>query len=546
MFIHWGLYAVPAGEWKGTRYSNIGEWIQFRANIPVAEYEQLAKKFNPVKFDAEEWVRVAKYAGMKYLVITAKHHDGFAMYNSPCNKYNIVGATPYGKDPMAALARACKKHHVTLCFYYSQAQDWHDPNGAMRDRKTKVNFSRYFREKCLPQVRELLTQYGPVGLMWFDTPFLITKRQALELKRLVHRLQPNCAVSGRIGHGVGDYQNLDDNQVPAGRVKGDWECPATMNDTWGFKHFDHNWKSTEQMLRQLVDLSSKGINYLLNVGPDALGRIPDPSVKRLREIGKWIQRNGDAIYGTGPSPYPYEFDWGRITTKGRRLYLLIWDWKKKLVLAGLRSKLNRATVHTTGQELDIAEVHDTKLDQHRLEIILPSRRPDRYVSVIALDLAGQPDVDTCPIQGPGGKIHLPVNLAKAVGGPKGIARIDANGCFTVNWTKTGGCLRWRCRIARPGRYAVKAFTISDHVEVSTWEGGHGVEIEAAGQTVSGIINGEEQHITPRTMYYIERGTKLGEINIDKPCTLNVILTPTHIDKKVVGGLNLSLVRFEPL
>src|SRR5216684_918196 len=292
LFIHWGLYSIPAGEWKGQPVAGIGEWIMNRAKIPVTEYEQLTKQFNPVKFDAEEWVRVAKDAGMKYIVITSKHHDGFAMYGSKASKYNIVSATAFGRDPLKELAAAAQKADIKLCFYYSQTQDWHEPDGVGNTwdwpDESKKNFTRYLEEKVKPQVRELLTNYGPIGLIWFDTPRVITKEQSLELAALVHKLQPDCIVSGRIGHDAGDYDSAGDNQISVGLVKRDWETPVTMNDTWGFKKDDHNWKPTAVLIKQLTRTASRGGNYLLNVGPTADGLIPQPSVERMAQVGAWL------------------------------------------------------------------------------------------------------------------------------------------------------------------------------------------------------------------------------------------------------------------
>ncbi len=215
MFIHWGLYAVPAGEWKGKQIPGIGEWIMNRARIPVDEYEQLATQFNPVNFNAEEWVRVAKDAGMKYITITAKHHDGFAMFGSKASRYNIVDATPFHRDPLKELAAACQKAGIKLCFYYSQTQDWHEPDadGNTWDfpDESKKDFAKYLKEKAIPQVRELLTNYGPIGMIWFDTPRKITKEQSEELAALVHQLQPQCLVNGRVGHNAGDYDSAGDN-----------------------------------------------------------------------------------------------------------------------------------------------------------------------------------------------------------------------------------------------------------------------------------------------------------------------------------------------
>ncbi|HEV7214974.1 MAG TPA: alpha-L-fucosidase, partial [Chloroflexota bacterium] len=250
LFIHWGLYALPAGTWKGQPIAGIGEWIMKRAQIPVTEYEQLAKQFNPVKFNAAEWVALAKAAGQQYIVITSKHHDGFAMYHSQVSDYNIFDATPFKRDPLKELADECGKQGVKLGFYYSQTQDWRHPNGDGNDWdyvEEQKDFDGYVQQYVKAQVRELLTGYGPVCLIWFDTPKRMTVEQSHELADLVHELQPDCLVSGRIGNAVGDYAEAGDNRIPAGAVHEDWETPATLNDTWGFKSDDHNWKSATDL-----------------------------------------------------------------------------------------------------------------------------------------------------------------------------------------------------------------------------------------------------------------------------------------------------------
>ncbi|MGI8744767.1 MAG: alpha-L-fucosidase [Bryobacteraceae bacterium] len=308
MFIHWGLYAVPAGQWKGQPVKGIGEWIMNRAKIPAGEYEQLAKQFNPVKFSADEWVGIAQSAGMKYIVITAKHHDGFAMFGSKVSKYNIVDATPFHRDPMKELAASCQRAGIKLCFYYSQTQDWHEPDAVGNTwdfpDESKKNFNKYFEEKVKPQVRELLSNYGPIGLIWFDTPRNISPEQSKELADLVHKLQPQCLVSGRVGHGAGDYDSGGDNQISVGKVNREWETPVTMNDTWGYKKDDRNWKTPAVLIHQLAQTVSRGGNYLLNAGPTSEGLIPQPSIERLAAVGRWMKVNGESIYGSGPVRFP--------------------------------------------------------------------------------------------------------------------------------------------------------------------------------------------------------------------------------------------------
>jgi alpha-L-fucosidase len=316
LFIHWGLYALPAGEWKGQRSPGLGEWIMNRSTIPVHDYEQLATKFNPTKFDADAWVQMAVDAGMKYIVITAKHHDGFAMYHSKVSTYNIFDATPFKRDPIKELSAACAKRGMPFGFYYSQAQDWHEPGGAGNDWDFPSNaekdksgaYEKYLHEKAEPQVRELLQNYGPICLVWFDTPQLITKERGHLFADAVRSLQPKTLIDGRLGPDTpGDYESTGDNAIPNSNKQGDWETPATMNHTWGFRTDDRDWKSPGEILFKLVDITSKGGNYLLNVGPTAEGLIPQASQDNLRTVGVWLKRYGEAIYGAGRSPFGDEF-----------------------------------------------------------------------------------------------------------------------------------------------------------------------------------------------------------------------------------------------
>ncbi len=305
MMIHWGLYSLLGGEWKGERMAEIGEWAQEFFRIPGTEYHKLTAAFNPVYFDAEEWVCLAKKAGMKYVVFTSKHHDGFAMYHSKASAYNVFDSTPFKRDPVAELAAACKKYGLKLGLYYSQDLDWDHPHGGgyklgkvwCGDRAyltnnwdypddSKKDYSICFREKIVPQVKEILTQYGDLLLIWFDVPVTLNPEQTDELYNLVKFYQPDCLVNSRIGNGYGDYRSADDNEIPEsnGGVSL-YESPCTINDTWGYKSFDNNWKSADTIIDLKTKLNSRGINYLLNVGPDALGRIPGPSVKVLEEVG---------------------------------------------------------------------------------------------------------------------------------------------------------------------------------------------------------------------------------------------------------------------
>ncbi|MBI3960686.1 MAG: alpha-L-fucosidase [Chloroflexi bacterium] len=381
LFIHWGLYAIPAGIWKGRAIPGIGEWIMQRAEIPVAEYEQLAKEFNPVKFDAAGWVALAKAAGMKYIVITSKHHDGFCLFKSAQTNYSIVDATPFGRDVLAELAAECRKQGVRLGFYYSQTQDWHHPGGDGNDWDfipSAAAFADYIDNYVKPQVIELLTNYGPIAVIWFDTPKGISRAQSESLLELVHNIQPDCLVCGRLGNGLGDYASAGDNRIPGELTDLDWETPATINDTWGFKVNDHNWKSSTELIQKLVDIVSKGGNYLLNVGPTAEGVIPQPSVERLQEMGRWMAANGESVYGTKPGPVQGREDI-RTARAGERVYLHLFTWPADGLLRVEGLTGDSARLLANGVALPVTR------DDSSLLIQLPAAPVDAADTVIVVE-----------------------------------------------------------------------------------------------------------------------------------------------------------------
>ena len=405
LFIHWGLYSIPAGEWKGQKINGIGEWIMNRAKIPVQEYEQLAGQFNPVKFNAEEWVKMAEDAGMKYIVITSKHHDGFAMYHSQVSKYNIYDATPFHRDPIKELSEAAARHHIKFGFYYSQAQDWHEPNGAGNTwdfgPDDKKDFDQYLRGKAEPQVKELLSNYGPVCLVWFDTPRMMNVGdRGQRFIDIVHNAQPATLIDGRLGK-EGDYRSMGDNRIPDTVVKGDWEVPATLNHTWGFKKDDTDWKTPEDLTFKLVDIASKGGNYLLNVGPTSEGVIPQASQDNLREVGKWLKVNGEAVYGAGPTPFGDELgtpipgvkdkqgnpaynaktDW-RCTTKPGKLYITFFKWPSgAFELDKVSGKVHKAYLLADTKH---ASLKVQQKGEH-ISIALPATAPGKIASVMVME-----------------------------------------------------------------------------------------------------------------------------------------------------------------
>ena len=320
LMIHWGLYTVAMGEWKQNRLDmenlvaerkafNVGEWLQCRYDIPIAEYSLLAKAFNPIFFDAEEWAKAAKEWGMKYMVVTAKHHDGFAMYDSKVDDYNIVKATPFGRDIIRELSNACKKYGIKFGVYYSQALDWHEENGGdywpldterlqhaniwdFPDNEKK-DFNVYFNNKVIPQVTELLTNYDNIEMIWFDAADRQIPAECSErLYKLINEIKPGIITNTRIGHGFGEVNSFDDNEFPDDSfVEGLYETPCTLNNTWGYVAHDQYWKDAEEVIKLKNHLNSRGVNYLLNVGPDPLGRIPVRAREILDEVGKKLKEN---------------------------------------------------------------------------------------------------------------------------------------------------------------------------------------------------------------------------------------------------------------
>jgi alpha-L-fucosidase len=407
MFIHWGVYAVPAGFYQDKPVPGIGEWIMFKAKIPMAGYQPFAKEFNPVKYDADAWVKLAKDAGMKYIVITTKHHDGFALFDSKVNDWNVVKATPYGKDLIQPLAEACRKHGIKLGFYYSQAQDWNNGGSAMGkkwDKAQEHDMDDYIDRVALPQVKEICSNYGEFpDVIWWDTPTGMDTHRAQKLFEAVQALKPNVIQNNRLGGGFKGDTETPEQRIPARGFPGrDWETCMTMNDTWGFKRDDHNWKSAQTIIRQLCDIASKGGNYLLNVGPTSEGLIPQPSVDRLREVGKWMQVNSEAIYGTTATPFGTEFgeavktkdgygkdttvssanDW-RATSKPGKLYLIIFNWPTdgKFELPPVASKVTSAHLLAGKQTIKFNQ------SESGVSLLLPAQAPDAIASVVCLESA---------------------------------------------------------------------------------------------------------------------------------------------------------------
>jgi len=408
MFIHWGVYSVPAGYYQGKPVPGIGEWIMNKGKIPMAEYQQFAKQFDPTNFDADAWVKTAKDAGMRYIVITSKHHDGFAMFPSKASPWNIYDATPWHQDPLRELAAACHKYGIKLGFYYSQAQDWNNGGaaaGGKWDPAQQHDMDDYIDHIAVPQVRELLSNYGPdvPAVIWWDTPRDMNKERAQKLYDAVESLRPDVIMNNRLGGGYKGDTETPEQKIPAQGFPGrDWETCMTINNTWGYKRDDTHWKNAETLIRNLCDIASKGGNYLLNVGPDSTGLMPQPEVDRLEQVGKWMDVNGEAIYGTKATPFGEELgqpvnatdgyghatmvssgtDW-RCATKPGKIYVMIFHWPAtgKFELPGLESKVTKAWLLADHQPLTFNQT------DAGVTLDLPAAAPDPIASVICVEIA---------------------------------------------------------------------------------------------------------------------------------------------------------------
>jgi len=464
MFIHWGLYSHIGNLYKGKSYYGIGEWIMNRnmADIPVDEYIALAGKFNPVNFNADEIAKLAKDAGMKYIVITSKHHDGFAMYHSKVNKFNIVDATPFGRDPMKELAKACQKHGLGLGFYYSHNQDWTFPGGGNGPKQTadgrEVDFKYYYENKCRPQVEEITTQYGPIAIVWFDTPGRIPREYVEELVQIVRKNQPKALVSGRAGYELGDYQTLGDMEVPNENVEGIWETVDTTNDSWAYAWYDNYWKTPKEILHRLVSCVGRGGTYMLNIGPKGDGTVPELAARTLRKAGDWITRYPQVVYGTDASPWKHALPWGDVTVKDNTLFLCVFDEPKdgELHLPGLKTKVKSARLlggKKRGTKLKVRTMGNwTKIQ-------LPPRPAEKLVPVVQVELDGSPDVDPCWGIAPSLETTILAQFAEVTGAKQETKKwMEKFGEWkhvvrVWKWTE-GGKASWEVDVLKPGHYNV--------------------------------------------------------------------------------------------
>ena len=461
MFIHWGIYSVPAGTYKGEVQRNSAEWIMNRGQIPIAEYEKYADQFNPTKFNADEFVALAKEAGMKYMVITAKHHDGFSMFHSKSNSYNVVDAAPFKRDVMKELAEACQKQSIKFGFYYSQSQDWHHPGGMGNNwdkSLERVSSEEYLHEKALPEVNQLLTDYGPIAIFWWDTPRKMSEEIVDSLYRVTTHLQPAIITNDRLGDKYpGDHKTYE-RHLPKFKPEAEyWEICQPISASWGYKSSDKEFKSIPTLIRNLVHSSSMGGNYLLNVSPTAEGTLVSESVERLKAVGKWLKQNNEAIYETEASPCGNP-EWGRITMKSSdnetTLYLHVYDWNEHTELnIQIRNEAESCYLLT-----DKSRKFETKAAENGLNVKITGEVPDSVVSVVVLKIAGKPDViPPKPFgQNEDGVVAFFTEKAQFqnLQGPS--ARYNSSKDCVGKWKSETAVVYWTFQIEKPGTFHITA------------------------------------------------------------------------------------------
>ncbi len=464
MFIHWGVYAVPAGQWQGKRVGGLGEWIMHNGKIPVADYKGFAKDFTAANYDPQAWARLARTAGMKYVVMTAKHHDGFALFDSAASDWNAVKASPAARDLVAPMAAASRAEGLKFGCYYSQAQDWVHAggsrirNGPSWDPAQLGDFAQYLQKIALPQVREILDRYEP-DILWWDTPTGMTNELAQPFADLLAK-HPAIISNDRLGGDFKGDTSTPEQHIPARGYPGKlFEVCMTMNDTWGFRSDDLKWKSVRQTLRNLSDISSKGGNFLLNVGPTADGRIPEASIERLEAVGRWMQANSEAIYATEASPFQRRLTWGRVTQKAAAtgattLYLHVWDWPAdgRLVLPGLSQAPSAASLLANGKAVT------AQTSAEGLVLNLPANAPDAEISVVRLQFPGAVTLSETVVNAPGadGRIELTAFDADPTGGLGGNFELLGRGAETylAHWKDAVWTLDYKINVPTAGTWQV--------------------------------------------------------------------------------------------
>jgi len=540
MFIHWGLYSGAEGLWDGERLrngNNYAEWIRYRNRISQDDYIKLAKRFDWDKIDPEQWVLLAKKAGMKYILITAKHHDGIAIWNSKVSDNNLTKLSGSGRDVLKELAAACKKHGMKLGFYYSHWLDWEHPDGwdhnqEITGRVTDEQYDKYWQTKVLPQLRELLTNYGDIAMIWFDMwvdykSTIVKKEQLEQVIKLINTLQPACLINSRLGfpssHPGIDFETLGDNQLGAAYTDHPWETSGTIANSWGYNALENEYKSTSQLLQSLIGNVSLNGGFTLNIGPRADGSVPYEDVLRLNEIGTWLNKNGESIYGcTGLKLRPDQYDWGRITTKKlddkQIVYLQVYNWPldKILRFTGIISKPEKAELITDKGKINLKY---SQIGPYT-HIELPDMAGDHFVSVIALTYSKPVDLDEKAVaESTFGGLALTGSNTASISHPYKIVTFDG---VRPNHLilDTAGTLTWKVYVPAPGTYKAD---ISFHNRSKT---DLPVKIGTSGQNLSASLKPTGRVVVEPHDSYTEEfvNNGIGDFNFTKAGWYDVTFT----------------------
>jgi alpha-L-fucosidase len=543
MFIHWGIYSLPGGEWKGKKVDGYAEHLMRKEKIPRAEYLELAHHFNPVKFDADKWVRTAKAAGMRYMIITSKHHDGFAMFNSKVSDYNVVKQTAWKHDPMADLSAACKKYGIKFGFYYSHAFDWEHPDAPGNDwdynnpggdlnlhggrnwydvhPELLPKAVKYVNEKAIPQIKELLTMYHP-DILWFDTPQKLPLSENIRILKAIRETDPDVVVNGRLARGegdlnLGDYKNTADRPAEFFPVTGDWEAIPTTNESYGYSKFDKSHKPIGFFIQLLAKSASRGGNLLMNIGPMGDGEFAPEDVHILNGLAKWMDKNSESIYKTTKTPLPFQ-SWGVSTRKGNLLYLHVFHWPQdgKLLVGGLKSDISKAYLLADPAKKPLAFKRLGPLD---MGINLPLQTPDTINTVIVLETKGTIQTDPTRVLSSAGVTNQLLAFdAELLGKGFGFGDGKTDKYYVDGWRGKDQVVKWNFRMVQPATYKVVLKYLADDSDAGSYK----LEIGPL------AINGEIQSSAKSAVKTVD----LGEVSL-QPGTHTMQITPTDITKSAL-------------
>jgi len=547
MFIHWGLYSLLAGEHNGEITPKIAEWIQNTLKIPLSEYKKLMREFDPKNFNADNWVSLAKAAGMKYIVLTSKHHDGFALFDSKVSDYNIMH-TAYQKDIVKALKEACKRQGLKFGLYYSHMIDWEHPDayigeGKLTERMNTVDYdpkhmdrATYLNEKSFPQLREILSNYGNIDILWFDMGAGLSNDEIRKFVKITRELQPKIIISSRIGDEVAptilnramlfDYFTPSDNYFTGDDLAMPWEMAGTTNSSWGYRKDDHEWRKANLIINSLISTSSRNGNYLLNVGPDATGNIPDEAIKNLLQAGKWLQKNSEAVYNTTGSPFPWNYDWGYVTQKPKTLYLNIFDFPKKnrLELNGLLSKVTSIYTLANGASIDFEQTG------RFLEIDLSKTHKDAIATVVVVNF-----LEERPL------ISKDISQSK-----DNTIRLDR---ITSLYLKDEFQSSWTFKINTPGTYRIQLVSNEKKRHSKpVWEGSlQKGSIRLAGKIIPVQLSRDSEKTNASLFFYKEITSIIDTITLNKKGTYSLQLNGFQIGAgKWTNGLGLDRIELLPI